>query len=212
MLLYNVYITLTEGLLRPDLSIERVAALAQDNALPIPDLDLSSVAASTSAFTYPSSSPAPIRAPVPTRSYTTEDPWNISKFANTPAGISGSGSITNGVTSSISGTGLPKDWWKRQEAVNVNILGQQGFILNRYLVYEVSTDVWLLHSQMETVTEFDFQRGAPVPRRYSEFVFLWEVLVKRYPFRLLPSLPPKRIGRKLGLIDVSVCFQLTFSS
>ena len=40
------------------------------------------------------------------------------------------------------------------------------------------------------------KRGAPVPRRYSEFVFLWDVLVKRYPFRLLPALPPKRIGRK----------------
>ena len=40
------------------------------------------------------------------------------------------------------------------------------------------------------------QRGAPVPRRYSEFVFLWDVLVKRYPFRLLPALPPKRIGRE----------------
>ncbi|KAK7687879.1 hypothetical protein QCA50_009098 [Cerrena zonata] len=166
-----------------DLSIERVAALAQDNALPIPELDLSSVAPSTSTFTYPSL-PPPIRAPVPTRSYTTDDPWNISKFANIPASGSGPGSLTNGVTSSISGTGMPRDWWKRQETVNVNILGQQGFLLNRYLVYEVSTD-----------------RGASVPRRYSEFVFLWDVLVKRYPFRLLPSLPPKRIGPDEGFIE-----------
>jgi hypothetical protein len=41
------------------------------------------------------------------------------------------------------------------------------------------------------------QRGAPVQRRYSEFVFLWDVLVRRYPFRLLPALPPKRVGRQL---------------
>lgn len=34
-----------------------------------------------------------------------------------------------------------------------------------------------------------------MPRRYSEFVFLWDCLVKRYPFRLLPALPPKRVGR-----------------
>lgn len=27
------------------------------------------------------------------------------------------------------------------DSVTVNILGQQGFILNRYLVYEVSTEV-----------------------------------------------------------------------
>ena len=36
---------------------------------------------------------------------------------------------------------MPKDWWKKQEAVKVTILGHQGFILNRYLVYEVTTEV-----------------------------------------------------------------------
>jgi hypothetical protein len=33
-----------------------------------------------------------------------------------------------------------------------------------------------------------------VTRRYSEFVYLWDVLLRRYPFRLFPALPPKRIG------------------
>lgn len=66
----------------------------------------------------------------------------------------------------------------------MNVLGQQGFLLNRYLVYEVSTD-----------------RGPPVPRRYSEFVFLWDYLVKRYPFRLLTALPPKRIGPDEGFLE-----------
>ncbi|GAV48010.1 hypothetical protein ZYGR_0I03060 [Zygosaccharomyces rouxii] len=33
-----------------------------------------------------------------------------------------------------------------------------------------------------------------VVRRYSDFVWLQEVLLKRYPFRLIPELPPKRIG------------------
>ena len=45
------------------------------------------------------------------------------------------------------------------------------------------------------VCAFD-KRGASVSRRYSEFVFLWDCLVRRYPFRLLPQLPPKRIGRE----------------
>ena len=36
--------------------------------------------------------------------------------------------------------------------------------------------------------------GEPVSRRYSDFVWLLDCLVKRYPFRLLPSLPPKRVG------------------
>lgn len=57
------------------------------------------------------------------------------------------------------------------------------------------------------------QRGAPVPRRYSEFVFLFDCLclsnslvwlvlilyilglIRRYPFRIIPQLPPKRVGR-----------------
>lgn len=33
-----------------------------------------------------------------------------------------------------------------------------------------------------------------VIRRYSDFVWLQEVLLKRYPFRLIPELPPKKIG------------------
>ncbi|KAI0923943.1 hypothetical protein AcV5_009337 [Taiwanofungus camphoratus] len=156
-----------------DVSIERVAALAREDALPVPSLDLSSLASSAPAF-GPFSEP--IRAHAP-RGFT-EDPWNVPKFPSTPAaGANGVGSLHNGAPSSISGTGLPKDWWKKQETVYVNVLGQHGFLLNRYLVYEISTD-----------------RGAPVPRRYSEFVFLWDCLVRRYPFRLLPALPPKRLG------------------
>lgn len=33
-----------------------------------------------------------------------------------------------------------------------------------------------------------------VIRRYSDFVWLQDVLLKRYPFRLIPELPPKKIG------------------
>lgn len=50
-----------------------------------------------------------------------------------------------------------------------------------------------------------------VVRRYSDFVWLQDVLLKRYPFRMIPELPPKKIGsqnldpvflnkRRLGLI------------
>ncbi|KAJ3555989.1 hypothetical protein NM688_g2277 [Phlebia brevispora] len=163
-----------------DISIERVAALAQENALPIPTLDLSSITSSTSALN-PYRTSSDIRAPVPTRAYTSDDPWSVPKA---PAAPSATPNGTNGVPSSISGTGLPGNWWRKLETVNVNILGQQGFILNRYLVYEIATD-----------------RAPPVPRRYSEFVFLWDCLVKRYPFRLLPALPPKRVGPDESFIE-----------
>ncbi|KAI0629122.1 hypothetical protein C8Q77DRAFT_1236453 [Trametes polyzona] len=163
-----------------DISVERVAALAQQNALPEPALDVESIAPSASNFHDI------MRLPPPTRGYSTDDPWNASKFTSPSAAPKAPplGSINNGAPSSISGTGLPREWWKKQETIFVNVLGHQGFVLNRYLVYEVSSD-----------------RGPPVPRRYSEFVFLWDVLVKRYPFRLLPALPPKRIGADEGFLE-----------
>ena len=122
-----------------DLSVERVAALAQDNALPEPALDIGSLPSSTSTFHDIMQMPPP-----PTRGYSTEDPWS-SKFTSpsAPPKAPTFGTVTNGAPSNISGTGLPRDWWKKQETVFVNVLGQQGFILNRYLVYEVSSDVSL---------------------------------------------------------------------
>ncbi|KAF4459553.1 sorting nexin mvp-1 [Fusarium albosuccineum] len=38
------------------------------------------------------------------------------------------------------------------------------------------------------------RRGSKVIRRYSDFVWLLDCLHKRYPFRVLPLLPPKRVG------------------
>ncbi len=126
------------SLLSLDVSVERVAALAQENALPEPTLDLASLPASNSTFQDIMQMPPQMA----TRGYSTEDPW-ASKFTtpNAPPKSSPTFNQTNGAPSSISGTGLPRDWWKKQETVFVNVLGQQGFILNRYLVYEISSDV-----------------------------------------------------------------------
>lgn len=41
------------------------------------------------------------------------------------------------------------------------------------------------------------RRGSRVIRRYSDFVWLLDCLQKRYPFRQLPILPPKRLAGKL---------------
>ncbi|KAJ7334145.1 hypothetical protein DFH08DRAFT_750269 [Mycena albidolilacea] len=169
-----------------DVSIEQVAALSQQNTLPEPALDLSRLPPSASTFVpnnYRQNS-GPIRAPVPT--YATDDPWNTNSRVATAPSIGFEVAQENpviGAPSSLAGTGLPPNWWKKQDTVNVSILGQQGFILNRYMVYEVSA------------------RGTPVPRRYSEFVFVWECLLRRYPFRLFPALPPKRIGADEAFIE-----------
>lgn len=181
-----------------DVSIEQVAALSSQNTLPEPNLDLTSLPPSNSTFVSRAQSAASTaRSPPPQYSYSTDDPWstpkapsnivpksnNTSTNTNTNSSTNFGGPAnstsgwTNGAPSSLSGSGLPTEWWKKQETVKVTLLGQQGFILNRYFVYQVETD-----------------RGTPVTRRYSEFVYLWECLTRRYPFRLFPALPPKRIG------------------
>ncbi|KAG5647817.1 hypothetical protein DXG03_007740 [Asterophora parasitica] len=166
-----------------DVSIEQVAALSSQNTLPEPALDLSRLQTSTSSFAPPTpnyrqDSVNTIRAPAP--AYASDDPWNTNPRYGPPPSSGFSNSeigAANGAPSSLAGTGLPKEWWRKQEVVRVNLLGPQGFILNRYMVYEIASD-----------------RGPPVHRRYSEFAFLWDCLLRRYPFRLFTALPPKRVG------------------
>ena len=132
----------------PDVSIEQVAALATQNALPEPIVDLDKLSPSIPAFS------TPVRMPT-----YSEDPWSTNprypstlgnpSAANDPIARLPVGA--NGVPSSLSGSGLPKDWWKKQETVKVNFLGHQGFILNRYMVYEISTDVRLIASYMPSI-------------------------------------------------------------
>ncbi|KAJ7623207.1 hypothetical protein FB45DRAFT_924904 [Roridomyces roridus] len=158
-----------------DVSIEQVAALSSQNTLPEPSLDLSRLPPSASTFapTNNRQKSTDIHAPIP--SYATDDPWNTnSRIPNNAFDTAPPPTVA---APSTLGTGLAPNWWTKQESVKITLLGQQGFILNRYFVYEISTS-----------------RGAPVPRRYSEFAFVWECLMRRYPFRLFPALPPKRIG------------------
>ena len=48
------------------------------------------------------------------------------------------------------------------------------------------------------------RRGSTVIRRYSDFVWLLDCLHKRYPFRQLPLLPPKRVAGKLQVLVPSI--------
>ncbi|KAF8906314.1 MVP1 domain-containing protein [Gymnopilus junonius] len=169
-----------------DVSIEQVAALSSQNTLPEPTLDLDHLQPSLSAITSPlptsrrNTSQPILRAPLP--AYSSEDPWNSNpRFASVPSNSGFAGGVDgmpNGATSNLAGTGLPNEWWKKQESIRVSILGQQGFILNRYTVYEIVSD----------------RRPHSVTRRYSEFVFLWDVLVRRYPFPDEQFLEQRRRG------------------
>ena len=142
---YLFHLPLNPGLVV--VSIEQVAALSSQNNLPEPTLDLSNLQPSSSilpsaAATSRKNTSSTIHAPVP--AYSSDDPWNTNpRFTNVP-GPAAFGDVVapplNGATSTL-GTGLPTEWWKGQESITVEILGQQGFILNRYTVYEVTSDV-----------------------------------------------------------------------
>ncbi|KAF8273177.1 hypothetical protein EI94DRAFT_1564763 [Lactarius quietus] len=165
-----------------DVSVEQVALLAQQNTLPEPTLDISVLSYNTapsSAISYvqPSAGVPATLESSPAVAPPADDPWTAGRFGAGTSTPHPFGGLNGGAPSSVAGSGLPSGWWKRQEKVTVQFGGQQGFVLTRYMVYSITTE-----------------RGGTVQRRYSEFAFLWDCLVRRYPFRLLPQLPPKRIG------------------
>jgi sorting nexin-8 len=68
-----------------------------------------------------------------------------------------------------------------EESVTVSLISEkEGMFMFQYRNYQVATA----------------RRGAKVVRRYSDFVWLLSCLHKRYPFRQLPLLPPKRVAGK----------------
>lgn len=74
-------------------------------------------------------------------------------------------------------------------------------------------DVITIHMLPEKEGMFMFQhrnyevksvrKASSVIRRYSDFVWLVDCLQKRYPFRQIPLLPPKRIAGTLRLVESS---------
>ncbi|KAK4504655.1 hypothetical protein PRZ48_002616 [Zasmidium cellare] len=66
-----------------------------------------------------------------------------------------------------------------EELVTVNLLEEkEGMFMFQHRNYEVAS----------------IRRNSKVIRRYSDFVWLLDCLHKRYPFRQLPLLPPKRVA------------------
>jgi len=65
-----------------------------------------------------------------------------------------------------------------EEVVTVTLLEEkEGLFMFQHRNYEIASP----------------RRGSKVIRRYSDFVWLLDCLHKRYPFRQLPLLPPKRV-------------------
>lgn len=76
-----------------------------------------------------------------------------------------------------------------QETVTVTLLPEkEGLFMFQHRNYEVKSA----------------RRGSSVVRRYSDFVWLLDCLQKRYPFRQLPLLPPKRVaGTSKSLVPIT---------
>ncbi|KAG1867600.1 hypothetical protein C8R48DRAFT_772083 [Suillus tomentosus] len=82
-------------------------------------------------FTADEAITSALSSPYPTYRQATLDPWSVPRF-----GSNGGGSdfaaprsatmINGGAASSLAGLGLPGEWWKMQETVDVTIQGQQG--------------------------------------------------------------------------------------
>lgn len=68
------------------------------------------------------------------------------------------------------------------ETVTISLLPEkEGMFMFQHRNYEVKSA----------------RRGSTVVRRYSDFVWLLDCLQKRFPFRQLPLLPPKRVSGTL---------------
>jgi sorting nexin-8 len=107
-------------------------------------------------------------------------PVGAGGFGNTPEAGEGFGegdsSASTARRSAAPRTTLPKGV---EEVITIAMLEEkEGMFLFQHRNYEVGS----------------VRRNSKVIRRYSDFVWLLECLHKRYPFRQLPLLPPKRMA------------------
>lgn len=77
-----------------------------------------------------------------------------------------------------------KGWWKDVDQVQITmVLEREGYFA------------------AQKYTVISSKHPEPLSRRYTDFVWLHDCLSKRYPFRLLPNLPPKRVSPDRHFIE-----------
>ncbi|WWC64149.1 uncharacterized protein I303_106757 [Kwoniella dejecticola CBS 10117] len=176
-----------------EITIERLSASIPN--LPLPDLKPASPSHDHHALSPPSNGYDVPHQSVTASTSTGFDAWDSTPHTNAN-GFSdshqpGGGHVSSGY--SANGSAFRSDgvldesqlgYWKRLEHVEVALITEkEGWFLQKYRV------------------ESDKRSAGAVSRRYSDFVWLLDCLVKRYPFRLLPSLPPKRIGPDASFLE-----------
>lgn len=103
---------------------------------------------------------------------------NTGGFQDAPAGPPGG----SGGPSALSGSlGRLPGGIGNEEIITITAIAEkEGLFMFQHRNYEVGSN----------------RRANKVVRRYSDFVWLLDCLHKRFPFRQLPLLPPKRVGSK----------------
>ncbi|KAI8978075.1 hypothetical protein BDB01DRAFT_800697 [Pilobolus umbonatus] len=77
------------------------------------------------------------------------------------------------------------DWIMNRDHISlVRSIEKEGFLF-KHVNYEVESE----------------KLGTKVLRRFSDFWWLWDVLMKRYPYRLIPNLPPKKVGGRNDMFE-----------
>lgn len=70
------------------------------------------------------------------------------------------------------------NWFKHMEEIRLTIAPEREGFIFKHVNYIVTSQ----------------KRSSIVLRRFSDFWWLMEILAGRYPFRMLPNLPPKKLG------------------
>ncbi|BEI80965.1 hypothetical protein CcaverHIS002_0201250 [Cutaneotrichosporon cavernicola] len=159
-----------------------LVALAQSD--PSSELTLAAVDAAlplpAPRLSVTSDSPAPARPTLPQSPSSTFSPWDTTQhFPPARATYDANGAQNGGNPDAEAERG----YWLRLEKVSVELCAQkEGWFLQKY---RVSSD----------------KRPDTLSRRYSDFVWLHSTLLHRYPFRLLPALPPKRMNPDSAFLE-----------
>ncbi|KAJ9081201.1 Sorting nexin mvp1 [Entomophthora muscae] len=119
------------------------------------------------------------------------DPWRISKPTTSEAGTIGTVNDSKSTFGKAQGfkhkattqTSILPD--TPDDVVEVLEAEELGGLIFKFVNYTVTSEV----------------RACTVLRRYSDFYWLCEVLQKRYPYRMIPKLPPKKIGGNKVFFD-----------
>lgn len=114
--------------------------------------------------------------------------------SNTPS-TSTTTVVTTTVPSRVVTIDIITDKASTQALVKTSTETDQWFLdVDQIVVSEAEREGLFLFSHMKYALQ-SVQHQTSVKRRYSDFDWLFTVLLKRYAFRVIPDLPPKRFSK-----------------